>query len=595
MFFQKVGACGKLNKLLIISRNIFMKKSFLLYFLIYLVILAFVFRSLLFNLSTNLIDWRDYPTINWMIFHTVSKITTLDFSNYFDTNAFYPNKYSLLFSDLLVPQAILETPFYMISNNLILSFNIAFLLTFILNYFATFFFWRQIFKQNMLAFMGSLFIVFSPFVHLEISHFPMLSFWPFFFSFYFILKAKEKNNIRNLLFAGVFLAIQFLASAYLSFFLVFIILMFYFIEFLKFKKQCLKILRNLGIIFLVFIIINGYFIKSYVDTKKLYSINHDLKENVAYSAHLSDYIFTSNVKSIIHQSNFVKKWNNFNKNTLGGQASFPGLLLFGLFIYSFFEIRKNKDKLILKFDIHKEQLFFTGLLFFGFLFSLGPRLNFNGTYVYIPTPYDLLLRIFPLASQVRAPCRWYFIFIIAITYFALQAIQKIQPKIKSQLLVIGLLILFFLEYIPMNITTHSEKYINSHYITLKNLCSPQKLVLLELPVTHMNAYPDIISGLNYISKVQFVSTYHGCYLVNGYSSYDMPHLAVLSTTLYQAILDQKSYEFIQELKTSKVNIIKFNAEFFPKEVNATFPSFLQKFENEKEIKQIDSEMYQLNY
>lgn len=573
-----------------------MKKSYVIYFLIYLIIIIFVFRSLFFNLSTNLIDWRDYPTIDWMIFHSVSKITTLDFSNYFDTNAFYPNKYSLLFSDLLIPQAILETPFYMISNNSILSFNIVFFLTFILNYFATFLFWRQIFKQNILAFMGSLFVIFSPFVHLEISHFPMLSFWPFFFSFYFILKTREKkNNIQDLLLSGIFLAIQFLASAYLSFFLVFIIFIFYFVEFLKSRDQFFIIFRNLGIIFLMFILINGYFIKGYIDTKKLYNINHDLKENVVYSAHLSDYIFTSHVNSIIHQSNLVKKWNNFNKNTWGGQASFPGLLLFGLFIYSFFEIRKNKDKLILKFDIHKEQLFFTSLLFFGFLFSLGPRLNFNGTYVYIPTPYDLLLRIFPLVSQVRAPCRWYFIFIIAITYFALKAVQKIQPKIRTQFLVIGFLLLFFFEYIPMNITTHSEEYINPHYVTLKNLCSQKKLVLLELPVTHLSVYPDIISGLNYISKVQFVSIYHDCYLVNGYSSYDMPHLNILSTALYQAILDGNSYEFIKELKKSQADIIKFNSEFFPREVNKVFPSFLRKFKDEKEIKQIDNEMYQIYY
>lgn len=573
-----------------------MKKSFFLYFFVYILILVFVFRSLFFNISTDLTDWRDYPTIDWMIFQNVSKITTLNFNDYFNTNAFYPNKNSLLFSDLLLPQAIIEIPFYLLTHNVILSFNIVFFITFILNYFATFLFWRQIFKKDFLAFFGALFTIFSPFTHLEISHFPMLSFWPFFFSFYFILKSRESKERRNLFFAGIFLAIQFLAAAYISFFLMFMIILFYSIEFLRTKSRRINLIHNLGIILIVFILLDGYFIKNFIDTKKMYNISHELKENVTYSAHLSDYLFTSHIDSVLHQSDLVEKWNNFNKNTMGGQASFPGILLFSLFIFSFFEIKKVQNKLILKFDMSNEQLFFTILLLVGFFASIGPRINFNGTYAYIPTPYDLLLKIVPLIQEeIRAPSRWYFLFIIATIYFALQTVRKLHFKVSTSLLLIILLPLFFLEYIPINITTHSETYINNHYIILKDLCLQKKIVLLEIPVTHLNAYPDIITGLNYISKVQLASTYHQCYLVNGYSSYDMPHLTILSTTLYQAILDGNSYEFIQELKKSEVNIVKFNIEFFPKEVYKVFPSFLQKFENEKGIKQIDNEMYQLSY
>lgn len=573
----------------------FWKKSFFVYFLIYLFILFFVFRSLFFNLSTNLLDWRDYPTINWMIFQNVSKITTLDFNNYFDTNAFYPNKYSLLFSDLLLPQAIIEIPFYLITKDVILSFNILFFITFILNYFATFIFWKQIFKKNFLAFFGSIFVIFSPFIHLEASHFPMLSFWPFFFSFYFVLKSQEKKGVKNLIFAGVFLAIQFLASAYLSFYLMLLILLFYLIEFIKSKNQRYLLLRNLTIIFVVFVAVNGYFIKSYIDTKKIYSINHDLRENISYSAHLTDYIFTTHIDSITHNLEIIEKWNSLNKNGLGGQASFPGFLLFILFIYSFLEIKKNQNKLFVRFDIDKEQLFFTGLLLCGFLFSLGPRLNFNGAYAHIPTPYALLLKVFPLAQEIRVVSRWYFIFIVAIIYFALRTIKKLQLRSAAKIIITAILIFFFLEYIPINITTHSEDYIDNHYLILKDLCSQKKLVLLEIPVTHLNAYPDIVGGLNYISKVQLASTYHQCYLINGYSSYDMPHLSILSNNLYQAIMNNNSQLLISLLKESKTDIVKFNDEKFPREVYSTFPTFLQKFTKEKSVKQVDDHMYEIKY
>ncbi|MDD2822994.1 MAG: hypothetical protein PHQ59_02820 [Candidatus Daviesbacteria bacterium] len=526
-----------------------------------------------------------------MIFHNVSKISTLNFNNYFDTNAFYPNKNTLLFADSFIPQALLELPFYLVTKNLILSFNITFFIVLILNYLSTYLFWRKLFKNSFIAFFGSLFTIFSPAQMLEFSHFQMIFIWPFFFSLFFILKSQENHSIRNLTLAGIFLAIQFLGSVYLSFYLIFTIALLYFIEFITSKNYRFQNLRNIGIVFLVFIILNGYFIKNYVDTKKAYNIHHSLSENVTYSAHLTDYIFTSRIDSIIHTSEIANKWNSFNKNVSGGQSSFPGLLIFLLFLYSFFDIKKVQNKLIFRFDINKEQLLFTSLLFFGFLFSLGPRLNFNGVYAYIPTPYDLLLRIIPLVQEIRAPSRWYFIFTIGIIYFALLGIKKLQAKIDSRLLFIALLVIFFLEYVPVGITTHSETYINNHYITLKDLCSSKKLAVLEIPVTHLNAYPDIVSGLNYISKVQLASTYHQCYLINGYSSYDMPHLYTLSYNLYTAIIDNNVEMFIDALTNSKTDVVKFNEDQLPREVYAQLPSFIEKLSTKSGIKRLDNEMF----
>ena len=196
-----------------------MKKSGLIYFLIFLIIFVFVFRSLILNLTTHLLDWLDYPLVIWIIHQNLEKITALNFANFFNSNAFYPHTHTLLFADSQLPQTLIALPFSFLSKNPILVFNFVFIITFILNYFSSFLFWKTIFKKKYLAFLGALLTVFSVFLHLEISHFQMLSFWPFFFSLYFLLKQKDNERLKNIFLAGLFLAIQFLACVYLGIFL----------------------------------------------------------------------------------------------------------------------------------------------------------------------------------------------------------------------------------------------------------------------------------------------------------------------------------------------------------------------------------------
>lgn len=72
-------------------------KKFLLYFLLFGLIFIFVFRNLLVNFKTDLILNGDYLFIIWQMYRNINKILKLDFANFFETNAFYPNKLTLLF------------------------------------------------------------------------------------------------------------------------------------------------------------------------------------------------------------------------------------------------------------------------------------------------------------------------------------------------------------------------------------------------------------------------------------------------------------------------------------------------------------------
>lgn len=569
-----------------------MSKKFLLYLGIYAAILLFVFRDLGLNISTNLLDWRDYPYIIWVMFQSVTHISNLDFINFFGTNAFYPNKLTLLFSDILLPQSLILLPLLSLTKNLILSFNLTFFITFILNYIALFLFWKQIFKKDVIAFFGSLFVIFSPFFYMELSHFQMMSYWPFFFALYFLFRYETKKDTKSLILTGLFITIQFLASVYLSVYLIFSIMIFYVLQLFS-QKRFKPVLSKISIILLAFILTAGVFINGYIDMKNTYNIKRDIKEYINYSANLSDYIFTSKIISLVHQSEIMQSWNKADKNT-GAHSSFPGFLIFTLALFAIFRLSRNKQIISFSIDLNKEKAFFLILLISGLLFSLGPRLKFNGNYAHIPLPFSAVLKLVPATDATRAPVRWSFLFFLGFIYFSLISLNKLEQKPYRKVILLFVFVIFILEYLPTKITSAKSSYINNDYKILKNICADNKKVLLELPVTHLNAYPNIIEGLEYISKVELASTYHKCNIVNGYSGYDLPENFILSDILSKYIEEGNVKTFIKEIQKRKIDMVKFNQYYFIKELKLPAYQFINSIATESAVEKINENLFYIN-
>lgn len=535
-------------------------KKFLLYLSIFLIILGIAFRNILLDFSASLIDWRDYALMVWTITQNAHKILSLNFVNFFTANTFYPNTNTLFFSDLLLPQTILSLPLFIINKNPVLIFNFVFIITFILNYVSSYLLFNKIFKNNLISFLASLFLIFSPFFYLELGHFQMMSYWPGLFCLYFIFKSEEKNKIKNLIFAGIFISLQFLASVYLSIFFIFAVFIFYFTKFI-FQKNISKIIKSLTIIFITFIILGGGFIYGYTYTKNQYSFKRDPNEYIFYSAHFSDYLFTNQINSIIHKSPLINKWNSFNKNVSGGHATFPGFTLAILSLLSLLKIYKEKGLIKIKIELNEQRFFFLSLVLIGFIFSLGPRLNFNGNYVHIPLPYWILMKTVPFLESIRALCRWSFLFYLGIVGLAFEYLKE-----KKNIFLLGIIfILFFLEYFPFNIKAYKDTYVDEGTKILKSACQKEKRVVLEVPITHFDGTGGIIGGLTYISKVQLASSYHNCYLINGYSGYDLPSLLKFKDDFYQILSTKNSDKLLLFLRQNKIDILQVNRERLDKE------------------------------
>lgn len=573
-----------------------MSRKFLLYLVLYIVILSIVFRNLIFNISTSLLDWRDYAFYTWQMFQNITHIANLDFVNFFETNAFYPHKLTLFFIDTMLPQSIIFLPYYYLTKNLIFTLNLTLITTFLLNFLSLFLFWKKIFKRELIAFLGSLFIIFSPFFHAELGHFTVMSYWPFFFGLYFLFNRSGKRK-RDYIYAGLFLSIQFLASIYLGIFMMVTILILfvskYFFKDIRAKPK--QILLSLLLIFAVFASTSGIFIKGYFDMKHMYQAKRDIREYIGYSANLSDYLFTTTINSLLHQSLIMNLWNKFDKNR-GAHGSFPGFLIFTTAMLALFKISKSNQSLSIKIDVNREKSFFLILIILGLLFSLGPRLNFNGNYAYITLPYYPLIKFVPGAEALRALVRWNFLFFFGLTYFSLITINKLINGRYYKYFLILIFLIFILEYIPFNIRSEKLSYLTNDDQILKKICSKEKKVLLELPVTHLNAASNIRDGLQYLAAtVQLASAYHGCFLINGYSGYDLPDNFILASTLDEYIKHQQAEEFIQELRRKRVDIVKINQSYFIKELKPSLNSFINAIATKNGVEAISPDLFRLNF
>jgi len=525
-------------------------------FLVFVVVLIYVFRSLFGGFDKNLTSWLDIPYVIWVMGQNIEKFRTFSFGNFFETNAFYSNKLTLLFSDTLIPQSLIFYIFSMFSRNLVLCFNFTLILTLILNYWSVLLFWCLFTKNKIIAFLGTMFFIFSPFFFYQFGHFQMMSYWPLFFSLYFLIKQNKRFSLKNSILSGIFLAIQFLAAVYLSIFLMVIIGVFLLINFSTDKFSPGKGL----VVLTIFLLFSGVFIRGYLEVKRINSFVRDPAEYITYSAHLSDYLFTSNRDTVFNRNKLVNRWNSFDQHFGGERAGFPGFLILILSIIGLIKISLPKKDSLLEiiFDFDKHKLIFLLLILTGFGFSLGTRLSFNGVYSSIPIPYNFLVKFVPFFDTIRSTARWSFLFYLGMVGLSIYGLEKILLMIKGKWLKIFVIILvsvvFVLENLPLKVDSHFEDYYVG-YQKIEKLCTERKRLLLELPVSHMDFQNGVVNGLNYISKVEMASVRHGCYLFNGYSGYEPKNIEIFRSNVMNI---NNTNEFLSLLKKEKIEILKNN-------------------------------------
>lgn len=525
-------------------------------------IFVFIFRSIVFNLSSNLLDWNDYPYYVWTVDQVASKIINLKFDGFFNSNIFYPYEGSLLFSDLLIPQSVLYSLVNLFVLSKVAAFNIVFLLTFFLNTFGGFFLWRRLFKDRIQLYLAVFITTFSPFIFLSYNHFQIITIWPFLFGLGFLL--KEKLDLKNSFLAGLFCAVQFLASVYISIFMLFTTGLWYLLKLIDFRNingKATTLLWSAAIFTVTFLVVTSPFVYKYIQVKNAYSITRDYGEYVLYAAHPTDYLFTNHYHSLLSDTPIFDKWNSLNRHFIGEAGGFPGIILTILGIIGIFAYKREKQTVSINFSTSPKNIFFLIITIAGLLFSFGPRLSVNGAYTGIPLPYDVVMRIIPILEPVRATSRWMILFYLGLIYFAVLGLSKlIKSSNKQGLIVFGVAVLFFAEIAPINLKASASDYYPDVYKKVAVKCSESPKILLEYPMTQFRKGSNIVSNLSYRTQAMLASSSHKCILVNGYSGYIPKDFERYESEMFNAIEDKKADIFWGLILEKQVSLIKLNKE-----------------------------------
>jgi hypothetical protein len=407
---------------------------------------------------------------------------------------------------------------------------------------------------------------------MQLGHFQMQNYWPFLLILSFLIKDKSKSISTNQIVIGVLLAIQFLASVYLAFFALSAISVFFIVKAFKsigFKHSVIKI----AVIILTFVIIDGVFIKGYLDARNNFAVKREIGEYLTYSAKISDYLFPRQ-NGIFYQNPIIKKWQSYNKHQYGETASFPGFVLGSFAILGLVSLRKTKKDFSLNFSTKPLDIFFLSIMLLGFLFSLG--------YPYIP-----FVKYLPFFDTIRGVSRWSFLLYFGIVYFSISYLSKIKTK---WILSVSLLLLFA-DVLPGQLTAYKDSFIDKNDETIKNICSAKKTIVLEVPITHFDAGTNIAAGLSYITKRLLATSYNNCFLVNGYSGYDLPSILNLKDKFYSSLASGSLPGLFGLLEANHINILKVNTNELSADNLAAYNAIKIKLIKSDRLTQIGQDIF----
>lgn len=489
-----------------------------------------VFRTLLINHDTQLLDAFDFPYYAWVFDHALDFITFQAGASFATTNVFFPLTNTYFFSDLLLPQTLIGGLIpYLLGFNPITITNSIVITTLLLNAAAATWLWHKRFVRFGPLLFATLTTALSPFIFTQLGHVQMISFWPSLLVLGLLLDEKH-FSFKSALLVGVFWSIQLLASVYLAVFLLCVVGWFWLVKSLTEKR--FKASITFAVVFATTaLLLGGPVFAKYYLVKQQYNITKPIHEFITYSAHPTDYLFIP-YKTV--GSTITARWQQLNHHTIGELATYPGTAVLLLAVFSICSVSLTKKKWQVSITPNSDTLFFLGLILIGFISSLGPRLSFNGSYVHLPLPYWLPLKVLPFLEAVRATARWSFLLYLGLTFFAATSLNKLKSPTWLTAVSVAAILLFIIELVPFGRTSQPVNAALASDHPLTNFCqNPHNLLVFPLTQQHLGA--SLTSNLSYKTQELLRSTIHRCNLVNGYGGFEPPAYQQLEQQLNFAI------------------------------------------------------------
>jgi len=173
------------------------------------------------QLGTAVVSPIDAVDSTWRIGHAQKKLLRGDW-RLFDTDLFHPYPNAYLFDELIIGVAFLTLPLRLITTNPLIIYNLAVLLTFVLNALAMYALARHLGCVRVAAFAAGLIYAFAPLRFAQLDHVGLLSAQYFPLIILLLDRLFSAPRRRDAIFLAVTLTLQAISSQYYALYLPFI-------------------------------------------------------------------------------------------------------------------------------------------------------------------------------------------------------------------------------------------------------------------------------------------------------------------------------------------------------------------------------------
>lgn len=226
----------------------------------------------------------------WLLDWDIHALKT-GLKDFWNGNIFFPHQGTVLYADYYFALALLGFPLAALSHNLIFSYNVLFVLSFVLCALGMYLLVFYLTRVRAAAVVAGIVIAFCPFRMAHISHLELLYFAWILFCFLFLHRFFDNPSYKNLAGVGLFFVLQALSCAYYGVFLslfVGLFVLYFGYKKMFFKRKDFWIKMSL-LVFSSFLILLPFFYP-YLRVHKQMMFARDVLEAEHYSAQLQHFL-----------------------------------------------------------------------------------------------------------------------------------------------------------------------------------------------------------------------------------------------------------------------------------------------------------------
>ncbi len=486
-------------------------RDVLLALLAYAAITAVMFRTVLQGLSNTFpVDLGDPPNEAWLVAWGVHALTTAP-GQLLQGNIYFPHAHALIYNDNMLGLLPIATPVYLLSgHNTALTYNVLYLLSFVLCGLFTFLLARRLTGSVPGAFLAGIIVAFSPYRMVHLSHLNQLSgqWVPLILLFWERARSAARPGSAARLWPecaamALFIVLQALCSIYYIVFLATCLLIYLIVDLVmrgwaelrRFVVGAAAAAIVAGLVLLP-VIVPYLQLQNRVDAVRG-------PEQVLY--------FSADVRDFLHMPAFstLYGWTESALGVPAGDAHqylFPGLIACVLAVIGWGRRREQPE-----IRIYGILLLVTAVL------ALGRQLKLFDRLYNVPLPYALLYDHVPGFHGFRDPARFAYIGFFCIALLAAWGLGAVLARLPARRTMVAVLLCVgaLAEYWIAPVATARVPVgsaIPPVYRWLET--QPARTAVLELPIGQQNA---VIWSEQ--AMMTYYATYHWRQIVNGVGGY----------------------------------------------------------------------------